>query len=408
MATGPVMARVIKVLEGPIEKPVIIDTYYVPEIEQIMLNLIRQQHNFDPTPVYVQDTFAYLRQGDFFTCALNSQVNFWLGALLAAGRINQDTLRKNYNVDHMIDLVPLGLPDDLPPQQAPCLKGIVPGIGAKDKVLYWGGGIWDWTDPFTFMDALKIINRERSDVRVVFGALHHYERKIVPEMNAAGRLMERINQEGWLGSKVFFLDWVNYDQRSTYLLESDLGVSLAPLTLESRFAIRSRLLDHLWTGLPGVLSRGDEMADVLASIGLAKIVEPGDASATARAILEYLETPVSREHLDQQLADYRKKYSWSTVVLPVVEFMRSPHRAPDADYARRTINEMLTLRSEWEGRGAELDRLRGQMYVLQCERDSLNTDKSVLEEQLNILRNSRPVRIADAVGNFLMKLGIKP
>jgi hypothetical protein len=390
MAIGWVIARINSLLARPIEKPVIVDVYYVPEIEQIMLNLVRQELGFDPTPVFMQEMSVYLRQGDFFTCTLNSQYDFWLGALMSAGRINEANLKQHYNVDHLMAVVPFGLPDTPPPPLTSHLKGVLPGIGAQDKILYWGGGIWDWTDPFTFMDALKIVNQQRSDVRAVFGALHHFSSTIVPAMNAASRLAARVESEGWLGSRVFFLDWIPYDQRGDYLLEADLGVSLVAHTLENRYAIRSRLLDHLWTGLPGVLSQGDEMAGVLASTGLAKLMPPGDVQGTAQAILDYLEQPGLREQMQPALADFRQRFAWSNVVLPVVEFLRSPRRAPDGDNARSMIGEMTHLRREYE---------------------DLRTEKTAVEkalrEEIHILRSSRPVRMADALGNILQKFGIK-
>jgi hypothetical protein len=95
------------------------------------------------------------------------------------------------------------------------------------------------------------------------------------------------------------------------------------------------------------------------------------------------------------------KYAWSSAVMPVAEFMRNPRRAPDAEDARKTIREMLALRTDWENRGKEIVNLHH-------ESDALRGEIGVLEEKLRVLRNSRPVRMADAIGNFLVKLGIKP
>lgn len=391
MATGSVIARTVNILGSPIEKPVIVDTYDLSEVERIMLNLVKHEFDFDPTPAFIQDMFVYLRQGDYFTCALNNQYDFWLGALMAAGRINESTLKENYNVEKLIRVVPFGLPKDLPKQHpVNRMKGVVPGIGVDDKVLYWGGGIWDWTDPFTFMDALKIVNQKRSDVRAVFGSLHHFSKEIVPEMQTAKRLVERVERENWLEEKVFFLDWIDYDQRGSYLLEADLGVSLAFDTLESHFAIRSRLLDHLWTGLPGVLSKGDEMANVLSSVGLAKLIAPRDVQGTADAILEYLEYPDLRSRLRETLEPYKKRFAWTSAAIPIVDFMRNPYLAPDSEHARGTIHEMTLLRREWE-------QLRIESEAMEKE----------LREEIRILRNSRPVKIADAIGNLLSKFGIR-
>lgn len=387
MAAGWVIARINTILGRAIEQPVIVDAYYVPEIEQLMYRLVRGEPDFDAAPLFLQDLFVYLRQGDFFTCTLNSQVDFWMGALLAAGRINEANLRRQPSLENLLAVVPFGLPAHAPPAPVRCMKGIVPGIDPTDRVLYWGGGIWDWTDPDTYLDALAVVFRQRSGVRAVFGALHHFSPEIVPAMDAAGRLLERVRREGWLGSRVFFLDWVPYDRRSDFLQEADLGVSLVQRTLENRYAIRSRLLDHLWTGLPAVLTAGDEMAGVLASAGLARLIAPVDAQAAAEAILDWLDQPPSARAAAQAgMTDLRQRFAWPNAVLPVVTFLRSPRRAADAEQARSTIGEMTHLRREW---------------------DQLRSRASALQEEVRTLRSSRPVRAADALGNLLARLGIR-
>ena len=82
--------------------------------------------------------------------------------------------------------MPLGLPAT-PPQRGATnvIKGVIPGIGLADKVIYWGGGIWDWTDPLTLLDAVKQVLEQRDDVRILFGALHHYDHTVEPTMSMA-------------------------------------------------------------------------------------------------------------------------------------------------------------------------------------------------------------------------------
>ncbi len=36
----------------------------------------------------------------------------------------------------------------------PAIKGVVPGIGPDDKVILWGGGIYNWFDPLTLLRAV--------------------------------------------------------------------------------------------------------------------------------------------------------------------------------------------------------------------------------------------------------------
>lgn len=347
MAIGPVLARVIHFLGCPISQPTLVDVYYVPEIERILLNLSIGGLDFDPTTIFRDELFAYLRQGDFFVCASEKQFDFWLGGLLAAGRLNSQTLGVNWNVDQLLAQVPLGLPDEVPAAGPPVLKGVVPGIGVHDKVIYWGGGIWDWNDPLALLAALKIVLQRRDDVRIVFGALHHYNHKVVPTMTVAERLMEMVEREQWLNRYVFFHDWVPYDRRVALLLESDIGVSLNIRTIENRYAMRARTLDCLWTSLPCILSRGDDSAQLLQDAGLGQIVEPGDAAGVADAILRILDDTNARQRPSSQAQPFVEQLRWSAVVQPILQFLGDPHLAPDAEEARRQLRYQLPMRQAW-------------------------------------------------------------
>jgi hypothetical protein len=82
-----------------------------------------------------------LVRGDFFICASETQRDFWLGMLLANGRINPYTLGADRTLRQLIDVVPFGIPDEPPIRRRSPLKGTYPGIAVADKVVYWGGGM---------------------------------------------------------------------------------------------------------------------------------------------------------------------------------------------------------------------------------------------------------------------------
>lgn len=377
LATGPVLARVVDTLRSPIQKPVIVDTYYVPEIEEVMLCLTHQTPDFDPTPVYINEMQIYLHQGDFFICALEKQYDFWMGGLLSAGRINPINLKKTYNLDRLIGIVPMGIPNDPPQKLGNRLKGVIPGINLEDKVIYWGGGIWDWTDPMSLMEALQIILKERDDVRVVFGALNHYDEKIVPRMSMASRLMEWIQRENWFGRYVFFQDWIPYDERGSFLLEADLGVSLNQRTLESRYAIRARLLDYLWAGLPSVLTEGDDIASLLKDIGLATLVHPMDVKAVANGILTNLEDSSRRERCAEGVQKIGDRLQWHETVKPLLQFLENPYQAEDASESRIALSRLISTHLDW---------------------DDLRLENIALRDEILNLRNRKVVRAADKFG----------
>jgi glycosyltransferase involved in cell wall biosynthesis len=374
MATGPVLSRIVHWLRKPLEQPTIVDLYDLAEIEIVLLSA--GQQSMFLTDLLLEETFTYLRNGDFFLYATERQRDFWLGALWMAGRLNSWTLA--VDPERWMAWVPMGIPDEPPRGGKRVLKGVIPGIQPEDKVIIWMGGVWEWTDPFTLSKAFEIVLERHSNVRLVFGAAQHYDERVVPPMSKAAHFFRWCQEKGWLGSYVFFLDWVPYEQRGLYLLEADIGVSLHDHPLESRYAVRARSLDYLWASLPCVLSAGDELADLLQACGLARLVPPRNPYAVAEALLNWLDHPPLREQLARQTLALRERLRWSVVIQPIKTFLQSPQFAPDASLARGRA-------SYWIGLRAENERLR-------AENEHLRAENVGLREYLESARRGRIVR----------------
>jgi len=388
MAIGPLLSRLVHWLGKPIEQPVIADLYDISQIEQILLFACSGSYFSMLVDILIEDSLVYLSQGDFFVCATERQRDFWLGTLWMAGRFNVSTL--SIAPEQWIATVPMGLPDVPPEWTGPVLKGVIPGIGPQDKVVLWMGGLWEWTDPLTLAAAIEQVLVYRRDVRWVFGALHHYDDRVVPRMSKAARFLERCQEAGWLERYVFFLDWIPYAQRGAYLLEADVGIGLHDQPFESRYAIRARSLDYLWASLPCVLSAGDEMADLLGVHGLAVIVPPKDSRAVADALLRWLDSPVSRLELEQRTSSLRDALRWSVAVGPIVEFLKHPHLAPDAHRARGRIPGLIRLRRE-------NDELRRENDELRRENDELRQENQRLQTYLEAARKGRGARLLNGI-----------
>src|SRR5262249_33472432 len=143
------------------------------------------------------------------------------------------------------------------------------------------------------------------------------------------RTRELARALGLAERNVFFLDWVPYAERAGYLLEADVGVSLHPDSVETRFAFRSRLLDCLWAGLPLVCTRGDALAELVEREGLGRVGAPEDEAGVADAILALLERPGLRTELAPRFAEVSAGLTWDRAVAPLAAYCRSPRRAPD-------------------------------------------------------------------------------
>lgn len=381
MTIGPVLSRVVHWLRKPIDRPTIVDAYYVPQIEQVWISAYSGTYFPMLIDILLEDTLVFLENGDIFVCATERQRDFWLGALWMAGRLNAQTI--SMSPEELVIQVPMGIPDAPPQCDGHVVKGVIPGIGPEDKVILWMGGIWEWTDPLTLLAAWERILAQRQDVRLVFGALQHYDHQVVPVMSKARYFYERCKESGWLGHSVFFLDWIPYEQRGAYLLDADVGISLHEQPFESRYAIRARSLDYLWASLPCVLTTGDELADLLGAYGLAHVVPVGDPQAVADALLQWLDAAPPRSDLALQVRPLQENLRWSVVVKPIVEFLKQPRFAPDAYRARERIPALIRLR--WEN-----DALRQ-------ENDALRQENEAWQAYIESVRKGRLVRLMNWV-----------
>jgi glycosyltransferase involved in cell wall biosynthesis len=257
-----------------------------------------------------------LATGNAFVCPSERQRDLWLGTLARLRRLDVARFRADPMLRNLVDVVPLGL-ESHPPRPGPALKGVL--VQPTDKVLLWAGGIWNWLDPLTPIRAVRRLCR--SDVKLVFLGVRHPN---VDPPAMTRRAVDLAGELGLLDRVVFFRDgWVPYEERGAFLLDADVGVSAHFDSLETRFAFRTRLLDHFWAGLPTVTTRGDVLADVVERHGVGRAVPADDPEAYADAVEELLESSPPVERYEP----VRAELSWSRVVEPLRRLLRVPGEA---------------------------------------------------------------------------------
>ncbi len=312
-------------------KPLVIDLY-----DPFLLEELQRQPSSDEAASltyerYLEALWSQLRAGDFFICAGEKQRDYWLGMLSAVGRLNPYTYQDDPSFYRLIDIVPFGIPSTPPQHHRRVLKGVHPAIAAEDRLLLWGGGLWEWFDPLTLIRALPRVLSQRSDVKLFFMGIrrpNHPERpsSVVSQALALSQSL------GLKGRYVLFNDWVPYEARQDYLMEADIGVSLHLDRIESRFAFRTRLLDYLWAGLPILATEGDVLGEQLAAQGLAQLVAPGDVEGVAQAILCLLQEPLSPQAREARIREAVQHYRWDKVIEPLADFCAAPRFAADKGY----------------------------------------------------------------------------
>ncbi|MBV8529481.1 MAG: glycosyltransferase [Candidatus Dormibacteraeota bacterium] len=269
-----------------------------------------------------------LLAADVILCGSAQQRHFYLGWLAALGRLNAQLIDRDAAADQLVRIVPFGCPSTAPRNTGHGPRRTIRGIGADDYLLIWSGHVTDWYDPGTVVEAVMAAAHDIERIRLVFiGADVRDER--LGRTPTGARLRTDAERLDPRGDHIFFWnDWVPYEQRADWLLESDAAVIASPRTLEADLAVRARFLDYVWCALPLITTAGGTFADAVQQAGLGVVVEPGDVRSMTQAIT-HLASGGVRQRMRERLDSLRPEHEWDQALRPLFDFCESPALAPD-------------------------------------------------------------------------------
>jgi len=276
--------------------------------------------------------------GDFFICASERQRDFWLGMLAALNRLNPYSYNQDPTLKKMIGVVPFGLPESKPLHTRNVLKNVIEGIKENDFVVIWGGGIYNWFDPLTLINAMAEIAKIRSDIKLFFMGIKHPNPE-VRELRMVNDTISLSKKLNLYGKNVFFnYGWVDYNERHNYLLEADAGIITHPDHIETRFSYRTRILDYLWAGLPVISTKGDCLSDMVERKGLGISTDNGDVKGIVNAIIKLADDENFYGQCLKNIEKISGDYTWEKVCRPIIDFCRDPVSSALKD---RKINDFF-------------------------------------------------------------------
>ncbi len=294
-----------------------------------------------------------LSRGDFFLCSSEEQRQYYLGFLTALGRVNPELVAKDPDLQSLIAPVPFGIPDSLPPHQQ-----LLGGPRAGEKRLLFGG-LYDWYDPWTLLQALEKL--EELDWTLFF--VRNPNWKSTPQQ-LFGEVQAWCRRRKWWGTRVVALDWTSAERRYDLLRDVDVLVAPHRLSLETRLSLRTRFLDALATGCPVITSEGGALSRLLTEWRAGWVVPPRDPAALAEALLQVFDANEVESRRDgaRELAAH---FSWERVLQPLVRFCREPACDPTKDdfaFSPPTLSRADTtlerLRRRWHSLKTRLRRNR--------------------------------------------------
>ena len=184
------------------------------------------------------------------------------------------------------------------------------------NLVIWGGGVWEWLDPGTAVDA----------VLRVTGARLLFLGRVRPNTAASPNFVERRREDRFEellrrgGSRVSANDeWVPYRERLSWLRSGKIAIMLHRRTEEAEYSIRTRLFDAIAAGTPVIATAGGFAADLVEREGLGIVVPPGDVAAVADAIGRLLTNDEVHTACVRNLERIRPRFAWDVVTRPLVD-----------------------------------------------------------------------------------------
>ncbi len=273
----------------------------------------------------VSVTNALARVGDFFICGNERQRDYWIGLLTANRRVNPRNFAEDSSLRRLIDVVGVGLPDR-EPRHYPLLRGRHPAVPPNARLVLWGGGIWNWLDPLTLVQAWPEVLKRHPEARLIFLGTRHPNPQV--PLHEMAEKTERLAAEvGEKEKTILFFEWLSYEDREALLCEADIGVTLHPVHLETRYSIRTRVLDYIWARLPILITEGDVTSEWVRQEDLGAVVPPFDPQEVTRGLIRILDQP--KDYWASRFDALRETLSWSSVVRPLHRYCLEGGYAPD-------------------------------------------------------------------------------
>jgi hypothetical protein len=127
---------------------------------------------------------------------------------------------------------------------------------------------------------------------------------------------------------VRFEPWVAYGDRGAFFERFTLAMLTFPQSIETALAMRTRVYDYLWGGVPIVTSSAPGTDEIILRYGAGMVIKATHPDDYAEALLQLLE-PASYQSAVAGTQAFVAGHQWSRTLSPLLEFVRAPRFYPN-------------------------------------------------------------------------------
>jgi glycosyltransferase involved in cell wall biosynthesis len=260
---------------------------------------------------------AILDRSDALSVVSEAQRYATLGELGTRQRLNRYTV--GYEIVHRI-------PDVCPPVPTSTSAVNIRGTLVPEDafIVLWSGAYNTWTDVRSLFEGLERAMTQASRLYFVStgGQIEGHDDFTYPTLL---RLIERSPHK----NRFVMRGWLPAAEVPSYQGAADLAINLDGRNLEAELGTRTRLLGWAAGGLPIISTVVCELTRELDAQGALYGFPVSDPAGLGDALIRAASDP-EREHRARLAAAYvAGQYTWEAATVPLVEWCRTPRRAPD-------------------------------------------------------------------------------
>ncbi len=303
----------VAIIEGHTINDFVAHARRIPTVVDLYDPFIIENLHYYPTrgaDVFTHDHGTLMRAlgaGDFFLCASEAQRHFFLGALLAAGRVNPVAFEHDPTLHSLLAVAPFGVQPLRPRELEP----------NPHAVLF--GGIYDWYDPILAIDSVALARQHLPDITLTFT---RHPNLIMPQ-GAAAAAMRHVERNGF-DEFIRFVPWAPYAERGRFFDQFSLSLLTFRPSIETDLAMRTRIYDSLWAQLPVITSPAPGTDELIELHGAGTVVRSDRAESFADALGSALSDVRGHDAMVAGAVRFVELHQWERVLAPLRDFCRDP------------------------------------------------------------------------------------
>jgi glycosyltransferase involved in cell wall biosynthesis len=247
-----------------------------------------------------------------------------VAGLSLVGRLNYLHYDQSARLDHLLSLIPIGFNRESL-RHAEAAPASLPAVD-----FVWSGGLWDFYDPVSVIEAIGLLNRDGVPVTIRFMYMPPPDQVL----EEAKRLTSAARECGVEHLVEFYSDALPHNERDGVVKSARAGICIGKDGIENYTSIRLRLRDTFLYGLPLVVDSHGATGDLVRALDVGLAVNSEDVDSIASALARMKSDTETYQRFTRNIELVRRDYQLDLHARKLIEVVKRGRQAPDVGTPR--------------------------------------------------------------------------